>query len=106
MRKLLVVAIGIVSLSVVAAPQPASAGWTKKKVCDTVFLPTDAPRQHANKCFTGNGDKYHCTVELVNGGFGLRRCHDVDVLVPDDWKGASASGVNKTSAPSTNLKQK
>jgi len=38
--------------------------------------------------------------------YGLRRCYEVDVLVPNNWNGASASGVNKTFSSSTNLKNK
>ena len=104
MRKTLIVAAGLVSLGALASMQPASAGWIKKKVCNTAFLPTDPPRQYANKCFTGSWVKNGCTTDLVNSG--IRRCYDVDVLVPDNWNGASASGVNKTFSPSTNLKNK
>jgi hypothetical protein len=99
--------MGIMTLSVLEAPQPASAGWTKKKVCDTPFINSGKPRQQVNRC-RADGWK-NCTSETVGAGYplyGLRNCYEVDVLVPDDWKGASASGVNKTFAPSTNSKQK
>jgi hypothetical protein len=47
---------------------------------------------------------------LLAGGWRQRRTYASKiasrVLVPDEWKGASANGVNKTFVPSTNLKQK
>jgi len=107
MRKVLVLALGFASLGVLAALQPASADWVKRKVCDTPFINTGIPRQQVNKC-TADGWK-NCTSEIVGAGYplyGLRRCYEVDVLVPNNWSGASASDVNKTFSPSTNLKNK
>lgn len=105
MRKVLILALGLASLGALATSQLALAGWVKRKQCDTSFFANDPPRQYANRCFSEGGwKKYGCTTDSVNSG--VRRCYDVDVLVPDNWTGASANGVNKTFAPSTNLKQK
>jgi hypothetical protein len=41
----------------------------------------------------------------VSGGFGIKRCYDVDVLVPNDMKGGG-SGLNKTFNPSAKLKNR
>ena len=38
MRKVFIVALGVLSLCALAAPQPASAGWVKKRVCNTAYL--------------------------------------------------------------------
>jgi len=103
MRKVLIIALGFVSLGVLAAPQVASADWTKRRVCNTNYWP-DTPRQF-EKCISGDGKKYGCKVELLSGA-RTRTCYDVDVLVPNNWSGASASGVNKIFSPSTNLKNK
>ena len=51
-------------------------------------------------------------LHIGNSGRGIpvirpkERCYEVDVLVPNNWNGASASGVNKTFSSSTNLKNK
>jgi hypothetical protein len=102
MRKVLIIALGLASLGALADVQPASADWIKKRVCNTNY--TTTPRQF-EKCYTVDAKKYNCSVELVNF-LGLRECFDDYVLVPNNWKGASANGFNKTFNPSTNLKNR
>ena len=107
MRKGLTIALGLTSLGALISVQPASADWIKRKVCDTPLINTGKTSQMAKKCTVDGWNKYGCTTELAGLGspvLGLRRCYEVDVLVPNNWSGASASGVNKTFSPSTNLK--
>ena len=101
MRKVHIIAFGVLSVCALSAPQPASAGWTKKRVCNTAYLNLDPPRQ----CRNGGWNKNNCSSQLVSGGFGVKRCYDVDVLVPSDLKGAG-SGLNKTFNPSTKSKNR
>lgn len=92
MRKSLTIALGLASLGALGAlgaVQPAVAGWTKKTVC----------QWRLSGAYVGD-------FETLPLGIGVKVCHEIDVLVPNDWKGASANGVNKTFGPSTNLKNK
>ena len=87
MRKALI--IGLASLGALAAVPPAVAGGAKKKLCKVRQIGGDVG-----------------VLDNRPHGIGVKVCHQIDVLVPDDWKGASANGVNKTFSPSTNLKNK
>jgi len=89
MRKVLTVVLGLASLCALGAVQPAVAGWTKKTVC----------QWRLSGAYVGD-------FETGPLGVGVKVCHQIDVLVPDDWKGASANGVNRTFSPSTNSKNK
>ena len=89
MRKVLIIALGLASVGTLGTGEAAFAGWTKKKVCELRF-----------------SGAYIGDFETGPLGIGVKLCREVDVLVPDNWKGASASGVNKTFSPSTNLKNK
>jgi len=104
MRKVSIIALGVLSLGALAASQPACAGWVKKRVCNTGYLNPEPSRQFANKC-QGDWNKNNCSSQLVSGGYGIKRCYDVDVLVPDNLKGG-ASGLNKTFNPSTKSKNR
>src|SRR5262245_38302199 len=71
------------------AGRSAFAGWTKKKVCEL----------RLSGAYVGDFERGPL-------GIGVKECREIDVLVPNNWSRASASGVNKTFSPSTNLKKK
>lgn len=104
MRKVHIVTLGVLSLGALAASQPAYAGWVKKRVCNTAYLNPEPSRQFANKC-RGGWNENNCSSQLVGGGYGVKRCYDIDVLVPSDLKGGG-SGLNKTLNRSTNSKNR
>jgi len=89
MRKVLIIALGLVTLGALDAGRSAFAGWTKKKVCEL----------RLSGAYVGDFERGPL-------GIGVKECREIDVLVPNNWSGASASGVNKTFSPSTNLKKK
>jgi len=104
MRKVLVIILGLASLGAFVSAQPASAGWVKKRVCNTAYLNPEPSRQFANKC-KGGWNEHGCSSQLVAGGYGMKRCYDVDVLVPNDLKGGG-SGLNNTFNPPAKSKNR
>ncbi len=102
MRNVLIVIFSLVSLGVVASVQPALA--ETKRVCYNHYLiigPTFKLSSHCNS--PEASAKNNCTIST---GPNLKECFDVEVLLPKDWKAASASGINKPFNPSTNMKNK
>jgi len=88
MRNGLVITLGLATLCALGGGQSASAGWTKRQVC----------QWRLSGAYVGN-------FETGPLGVGVKVCREIDVLVPSDLKGGGSS-LNKTFNRSTNLKNR
>ena len=88
MRNGLVITLGLATLCALGGGQSASAGWTKRQVC----------QWRVSGAYVGN-------FETGPLGVGVKVCREIDVPVPSDLKGGG-SGLNKTFNRSTNLKNR
>ena len=105
MRKVLIVTVGLASLGTFASVQPAFA--EKKTVCYDHYIIIGPTFKLSSHCRTDEAWKQNnCKITTQAGGANLKECFETEVLLPKDWKAASANGINKPFNPSTNLKNK